>query len=41
MLKLYSVSVGHDAKALIAQTGIHLVFLLSAIVLCDRLMSAP
>ena len=43
LLKTFINANAHDAKALIAQTGIHLTFLLSAvaIALCDRLMSTP
>ena len=41
LLKTFINASAHDAKALIAQTGIHLAFLLSAIAiaLCDRLMN--
>ena len=43
LLKTFINANAHDAKALIAQTGIHLAFLLSAIAIafCDRLMSTP
>ena len=43
LLKTFINANAHDAKALIAQTGIHLTFLLSAVAIafCDRLMSTP
>jgi uncharacterized protein (TIGR00645 family) len=41
LLKTFINASAYDAKTLIAQTGIHLAFLLSAmaIALCDRLMT--
>ncbi|HEX7636114.1 MAG TPA: YqhA family protein [Noviherbaspirillum sp.] len=43
LLKTFINASAHDTKTLLAQTGIHVVFLISAmaIALCDRLMVAP
>ncbi|WP_420476253.1 YqhA family protein [Noviherbaspirillum sp. ST9] len=43
LLKTFINANAYDAKTLIAQTGIHITFLLSAMAIayCDRLMSGP
>ncbi|WP_136414701.1 YqhA family protein [Herbaspirillum sp. ST 5-3] len=43
LLKTFINAGAYDAKTLIAQTGIHITFLLSAmaIAMCDRLMAPP
>ncbi|MGE5623186.1 MAG: YqhA family protein, partial [Bacillota bacterium] len=43
LLKTFINASAYDVKTILAQTGIHVVFLFSAmaIALCDRLMAAP
>jgi uncharacterized protein (TIGR00645 family) len=43
LLKTFINAHAYDAKTLLAQTGIHITFLISAIAIayCDRLMAAP
>jgi uncharacterized protein (TIGR00645 family) len=43
LLKTFINAAAYDSKTLIAQTGIHLAFLLSAMAIaaCDRIMPAP